>query len=211
MLKLLLGAAASAVLAASAHAAVITPVSATASSTFNNGAYNAQNLVNGSGLSGDLHDSNYASMWMTNLGESKAQVTFDLGGLFNLASADIWQFNFGTNTPVISTLDRGIKDFRVLVSLDGASFTEIFTGTLDRAPDGSPITAQTIALSGAARFVQFDILSNYTYGTIYEAWEASGLSEVRFNSAEVPEPASLALVVAGLGALGVARRRRRPI
>lgn len=209
MFKPLIGAIATLVVAASAQAAVITPVAAEASSTFNNGFYNAENLIDGSGLTDGQHDSNFANMWMTDLGESKAQVTFDLGGLFELASADIWQFNFGTNTPVISTLDRGVKDFRILISLDGTSFAEIFTGSLERSIDGSPIAAQTIALSGLARYVQLDILSNYTYGTIYEPYEASGLSEVRFNSVDVPEPAGLALLAAGIGAVGLSRRRVR--
>ncbi|WP_168694381.1 PEPxxWA-CTERM sorting domain-containing protein [Sphingomonas flavalba] len=192
-----------------ASAVVVTPVSVTASSTQTHGGfYKAENLINGSGLSGDLHDSNFANMWMTNQGVGAAQalLTFDLGAVYTLTSADIWQYNFGTNTPVISTLDRGVKDFRILTSLDGASFAEVFSGRMERAPDGSPIGAQRFAIGGDARYVQIDILSNYAEGTIYTTYSA-GLSEVRFNA--VPEPATWAMMIGGFALVGGAVRRTR--
>lgn len=211
MFKALPVAIAAAFLATATNAAQITPVSVTATSTFNNGFYTPQNLINGSGLSGGLHDNSFGNMWQTEQSETAklAQITFDLGGLFDLASADIWQFNYadGVQIPgVISTLDRGVKDFRILTSLDGVSFTEAFAGTMARA-DGSPAAAQIFALDGLARFVQIDIQSNYAEGTIYTTY-ASGLSEVRFNGSAVPEPASWAMMIGGFGLVGGALRRR---
>lgn len=210
MNRLLLSfAAAGLVVAAPATAAVVTPVGVTATSTFNNGFYTPQNLINGSGLSGGLHSNFFGDMWMTDLGASKASLTFDLGGVFNLSGASLWQFNFGTNTPVISTLDRGVKEFRLLTSLDGVTYAEAFSGTLARSLDGSPVAAQDFAFSGAASFVRLDILNNYTQGTIYERDEASGLSEVRFSGAAVPEPATWAMMIGGFAMVGAAMRRRK--
>jgi hypothetical protein len=209
MLKPVLSFTAAIALAAPAFADVITPVGVEATSTFPFfGEYSKEDLISGSGLSGGLHDSNYANMWMTDQSVQQAQLTFDLGGLYNLTGADIWQFNFGTNTPVISTLDRGVKDFRILTSTNGVDFTQVFAGTLARSVDGSPIAAQSFAIGGVAQFVQIDILNNYAQGTIYENDYASGLSEVRFNGAAVPEPATWAMMIGGFGLVGGAMRRR---
>lgn len=204
--------AAAATLALPAYAAIITPVSVTASSTQTHGGYYfAENLINGSGLSDDgLHDRNFRNMWMTQLGVATAELVFNLGSVYQLASTDIWQFNYADPYPAnpytINTVDRGVKDFRILTSLDGIDFTEVFNGTLARA-NGDPVAAQTIALNGSAQFVKFDILSNYAEGTIYDPY-ASGLSEVRFNAAAVPEPATWAMMIGGLGLVGASMRRR---
>lgn len=202
---------AAALAATAAPAATITPVSVTATSTFPFfGEYSPEDLITGSGLVDGLHDDNYANMWMTDQSVQQAQLTFDLGAVYDLAAADIWQFNFGTNTPVISTLDRGVKDFRILLSTDDTSFSEVFAGTLARSPGTGPIAAQTFDFTGTARFVQIDILNNYAQGTIYERDYASGLSEVRFQSAvaAVPEPASWAMMISGFGLIGGAMRKR---
>jgi PEP-CTERM putative exosortase interaction domain len=200
------------VIAMPAQATVITPVSVTASSTQTHGGfYNAENLIDGSGLTDGLHDRDFRNMWMTQLGVAKAELVFDLGGVFDLVSSDIWQFNYADPYPVnpvhiINTIDRGVKDFRILTSLDGVTFTEVFDGQLAQA-NGDPLAAQTIAFNSTAQFVKFDILSNYAEGTIYDPY-ASGLSEVRFNSAPVPEPATWAMMIAGFGLAGAAMRRR---
>ena len=56
-----------------AAATTITPVGVTATNTFPFwGIYNPENLIDGSGLSGGLHDADYANMWMTDLGVSAA-------------------------------------------------------------------------------------------------------------------------------------------
>ena len=204
-----------AVLAAgSAQADVVTPVSATASSTFDNGFYDAAHLIDGSGLSSDgLHDRDFRNMWMTDLGVAQAELVFDLGAVFDLSGADIWQFNYADPYPVnpnhvINTVDRGVKAFSILISLDGIAYDTVFSGTMDRA-NGDPLAAQTFAFSGAARYVKLDLLSNYAEGTIYDPY-ATGLSEVRFTSlAAVPEPASWAMMIGGFALAGAALRRGR--
>lgn len=203
-------------IAVPAAAAVITPVSVTASDTFALwGQYKAENLINGSGLSAEgLHDRNFAAMWMTNLGVAQAQLVFDLGAVYELASADIWQYNFADPYPVnpshiINTIDRGVKDFAILISTDGVDYTEVFNGTMARA-NGDSLAAQRFAIAGAAQYVKFDLFNNYAQGTIYDPY-ATGLSEVRFASVEtgaVPEPASWAFMIAGFGLAGAAMRRR---
>lgn len=202
------------VAAAPAAADVLTPVGVTASSTFNNGFYTPQNLINGSGLSGGQHDNFFGNMWQTEQGVaySAINVVFDLGGLYDLDAASIWQFNYadGMQIPgVISTLDRGVKDFALSISTDGVTYSQVLTDTLARGT-GQPLAAQDFAFDGVARYVRLNVLNNYAQGTIYERDYATGLSEVRFTgTAAVPEPATWALMIAGFGFTGAALRRRR--
>jgi len=199
--------------AGAAGAEVVTPVSVVASDTFALfGQYKAENLINGSGLDDNgLHNRDFAAMWMTNLGVARAQLIFDLGAEYDLASADIWQYNFADPYPVnpnhvINTIDRGVKDFAILISTDGVDYTEVFSGTMLRA-NGDPLAAQSFAFGGTARYVQFELFNNYAEGTIYDPY-ATGLSEVRFNTAAVPEPATWAMMIGGFALAGAAMRRR---
>ena len=175
------------VVAAPAAADVLTPVGVNASSTFNNGFYTPQNLINGSGLSGGLHGGFFGDMWSTDQGVpySAINVVFDLGGLYDLDGASIWQFNYadGVQLPgVISTLDRGVKDFALSISTDGVTYSQVLTDTLARGT-GQPLAAQDFAFDGVARYVRLNVLNNYAQGTIYERDYATGLSEVRFTGA----------------------------
>ena len=195
--------------AAPVTAQVITPTSSTASSTLNTGFYSPAHLVDGSGLSSGLHNSDFSAMWASDLGVNQAQVTFDLGGVFTLQGAEIWNYNFGNPAEFQSTILRGVKDFRILTSLDGLTFSEVFAGTLAMGT-GQPLAGQDFAFGGAGRFVQIDILNNYGQGTYAERDWNSGLSEVRFvGIAAVPEPATWAMMLLGFGAVGVSLRRRR--
>ena len=208
MFRFAVAALAAASLSAPALADTIIPVAVTATDTFSLfGQYKSENLINGSGLTGGLHDGNFAAMWMTNLGVNQASLTFDLGALYNLDGARIWNYNFGNPAEFQSTILRGVKDFRLSGSANGTTFTELLSGRL-LAGTGQPLAAQSFALAGPARFVRLDVLNNYGEGTYAERDWSSGLSEVRFTGAAVPEPASWALMLGGFGLLGTALRRR---
>ena len=208
MLKLFAVAAlASLALAAPALAEVtVTPVAVTASNTFPFfGQYKASNLIDGSGLSGGLHDANYANMWMTDLGVDEATLTFDLGGVFNLSSLQVWNYNFGVEE-FASTLDRASKAFTLSISLNGVDYAQVLAGEFARGT-GAPLAAEVFSFSGQARYVQLTLDGNHqaypeTYG-----YAPVGLSEVRFGA--VPEPTTWALLIAGFGATGAVLRRRR--
>ena len=189
-------------------AQTIAPVSVVASDTFSLfGQYKAENLINGSGLSAGLHDANFANMWMTNLGVNQASLTFDLGKAYNLTGTSIWTYNFGNPGEFQSTILRGVKDFRLFASTDGLSFEQLLEARLSPGT-GQPLAAQDFTFAGVARFVRFDILNNHGEGTYAERDWSSGLSEVRFAGAAVPEPASWALMIAGFAIAGAGMRRR---
>lgn len=176
----------------------VTPVSAVASSS--HFTVSADNLINNSGLNGDLHGGNWSDMWIkegTYPVDTTAQLTFDLGQQYNLGSALVWQYNSDID------YNRGLKDFYIQVSNDGVNFTTVGDlRTLTRS-NGGDIAAQVVDFSASARYVRFDILTNYD-----QQWPWVGLSEVKFVAA-VPEPSSYAMLGLGLAALGMVARRRK--
>lgn len=185
----------SAGLATSAQAAEIAVASVTASSTFYT--YNAVNLINGNGLSGDLHSGNWENKWMLDT-TTTGTLTFDLGALFKIDSTKIW--NYG---PGCCGEGRSVKDLGISVSSDGLSYTDIGSFVLS-LPDTDPFGGETLALGDTiARFVRFDIQSNHGESSY------TGLSEVKFNGVSaVPEASSLAYALIGLATAGFVQRRR---
>ncbi len=195
--------------AAPSTAALIAPVSVTASDTFSLfGQYKPENLTNGSGLAGQLHDSNFAAMWQTNLGVNQANLVFEFDRAYALDDVAIWNYNFGNPAEFQSTILRGVKDFRLSASTDGVTYTTILEARLALGT-GQPLAAQTFDADGVtARFVKLDILNNYGQGTYAERDWNSGLSEVQFVGNAVPEPASWAMMIGGFALAGAAMRRR---
>lgn len=177
----------------------VTPVSAVASSS--HFTVSANSLIDNSGLNGDLHSGNWSDMWIkegTFPVDTTALLTFDLGQQYQLGSALIWQYN--------SDIDytRGLKDFYIQVSNDGVNFQTIGDLRTLTISTGGDIPAQVVDFSAAARYVRFDIRTNFD-----QQWPWVGLSEVKFVTAPVPEPSSYAMLGLGLAALGLVARRRK--
>lgn len=192
---------------ATVKAEMISATGVTASSTFDIfGEYRPENLINGSGLSGALHDASYTGMWMTNLGVSTGSLVFDLGASRAIEGISIWNYNFGT-PGFLSTLDRGAQGFTVSLSSDNASFTQALAGSLTRGT-GQPIAAESFGLAGTGRYVRLDLTSNFA-DPLFGVGTPVGLSEVRFAVSAVPEPASWVMMIGGFGLIGGAMRRAR--
>lgn len=179
--------------AAASHAAEISVVTVTPSSTFYT--YNVNNLINGSGLTGNLHSGDWTTKWITN-GTTTGSLTFDLGSLFSVGSTDIW--NYG---PGCCGNGRSVKDLGISFSTDGISYSSFGNFVLAQ-PVNDPFAAQSLNLSFNARYVQFALNSNY--GDSY-----TGLAEVKFFTTAVPEPETYAMLLAGLGLMGAVARRRK--
>ncbi|HET8871451.1 MAG TPA: discoidin domain-containing protein [Aquabacterium sp.] len=183
-------------LISTSHAAEITVANVSASSTFYT--YNPINLINGSGLTGDMHSGDWFNKWITD-GVPTGTLTFDLGSAFDLSSTSIW--NYG---PGCCGDDRSVKDLTISLSTDGIHYADVGTFTLSM-PTTNPFGAESIGLGdSAARYVRFSLLSNYG-DTSY-----TGLSEVKFYGVPaVPEADAMAYAAVGAAVVGLALRRRR--
>ena len=121
------------------QATVITPMSATADSTYS--VWAATNLINGSGMSGSLTGAPgvfhcrrliqriHLSIRGLRTAQNTGTITFDLGADYNLASAHVWNHNAETYQY------RGIKDVVISVASAAAptTWTAAYTGQLAEA------------------------------------------------------------------------------
>ncbi len=180
----------------SAHAA-ITISNVTASSTFRT--YNVVNLVNGSGLTGSLHNGEFENKWLSDA-EPAPTLTFDLGSIYALSDTVIWNYGGGC-----CGTERNVNSFTISFSTDDITYTSFGTFALTNSTT-DPFGADTISLTGNARYVRFNVLSNQGDP------DYTGLSEVQFNgqtAGAIPESATWTMMIAGFGLVGAAARRRR--
>jgi hypothetical protein len=163
----------------SVSASVITPTGVWASSIFD--IYDVNNLIDDSGLSDKLyHDTNEGHMWLSKEKDIKSTLTFNLGAVYNLSGAYIWQYN-----PSAGGTASGVQNFNISTSLDNVVFNAITTASLTQAVGINSIEAQFRSFNRTAKFVKFSVLSNF--GDNY-----TGLSEVKFQEGPVmPDIGSL--------------------
>jgi alpha-mannosidase len=183
------------VLLACAHAVLAIPVDVeipasnitpTASSTFS-APQDVANLVNGSGLTGDLHDNDGGArtMWHTIENpaasaiagmQSPAWVRFDFTAPRSIDRVLIWNHNQAGLT------DRGFRKTKILGSADGSTWSLLAETELPRASGGSG-TSTAVAVSGKAPLKAVIIAAQSNWGSV-----CYGLSEVKFITAkDVPE------------------------
>ena len=168
------------------YADYITPISASASSTYGAGAnaWQVEHMINSTGLTIDsavgTHDGTAANMWMNDGGTVADEwVIFDLGQQYLLKQAYVWN-----DTELTST--RNVRTMDIYVSSDNITYTK-FGGTVTLAVvSGATVSADIVPLATTARYVKFDILTNGGAAGGYV-----GLSEVRFESDENDEGVGL--------------------
>jgi hypothetical protein len=130
------------------------------------------------GASDSTHSNDDGQMWYSDPfsvpADTSPIVTFDLGGVCDLQTTRIWQYN---QWPYAFTV-YGAKDIEVSVSGDSTNFTVLKTITPARAggTNGEPAQDFTTAAAGV-RYVRLHIFDTFAGA------QASGLSEVRFVSA----------------------------
>lgn len=135
-------------------------------------------------------------MWLTNtwaINSQTANITFDLGATYDVASTDVWNLN--------ANITRGAKDVTISVSADNSTWTSLGNFVFTQGPGSQAAFTQTIALNAEnIRYIKFHVTSNYGDTQGY-----AGLSEVRFTA--VPEPVTLSVLCSGF--LGYILKKRR--
>lgn len=173
--------------------------------------------VNSSGFNDvtGVHDTNAANMWLTDgpfendegNDTLPSHITYDLEGNYDLNSFTVWNYN----ESAAGNTDRGARDVTISVaSSEGGAFTSLGGFVFAQAPGtvsnfGQLIDLSSFAAADNVRLLRIDITTNYG-----DSDNVTGLSEIRFDGdVVVPEPASAALGLLSLGALGAGLRRRR--
>ncbi|MHC4625850.1 MAG: discoidin domain-containing protein [Planctomycetota bacterium] len=165
----------------------IADVTATASSSLLG--QGPENVVNGSGLSDDLHSTASEGMWLSDFsGPQPTWIQFDFGKVYVLDEMWVWN----SNTEFETGVGYGAKDVSIEYSVDGIDYMPFGTAhEFSRAPAAPDYAHNTTVDLGdlAARHVRLTISSNW--GGFLPQY---GLSEVRFLHTPVrarepyPEP-----------------------
>lgn len=166
----------------SANADIITGVTATA--TTESLSSTAFNLVDGSGLTGNLHGTfPNGQMWLSGA-TTPQSVVFDLGAVYDVSQLKVWNYNEAGDSPnpgdalvnlganaVSVTCGTTLSGF----TLGGATGTVGSITSFAKASGASGDTGETFSAPFQARYVKFDITSNHGHPL-----NKVGLSEVQF-------------------------------
>ena len=126
-------------------------------------------------------------------GQLKPGVTFDLGGLFDLTTIDVWteeQFAYGSESVTISSSVNG-STWSATTVADTLAWVD------QGAVFGNKVTIDVSSLP-TGQFYKMDFI---------EPGQWMMITEVDFEGSAVPEPTTTALL--GLGGLALIMRRRK--
>jgi hypothetical protein len=167
-------------------AMVLCPAFAAPSSRYSSGEdFSGDGLLNGTSVIGTgrdarhLNTGDFKTFWHSNTGTviPNQWVEFDLGGLYDVTNALVWQL---TQT---SQSRRGIKRFTVQVAGYDHAFTTFSTNNAlfiaQVKSDYEPVQVVPLGATGV-RYVRFNVETNWGAGDVV------GLGEVRFEVAPVP-------------------------
>jgi hypothetical protein len=167
----------------------ITGVTATASS-YEKATTPPANTVNGSGLTGDLHGTDSATMWNSAMTDTAVWIQYQFDSVYKLYELWVWNHN----TEVEAILGYGFRDATIEYSLDGTTWTLLGNVQFAQAPGTANYAHNTtVNLNGVmAKYVKLTPKSNWSI----VGWKQYGLSEVRFYyipvQARAPQPAASA-------------------
>ena len=161
----------------------LTGVTATASSAQAN--MGPEKTIDGSGLTGDLHGADGATMWL-GTGTQPNWIQYQFDKVYKLHELKVWN----SNQLIESFLGFGAKNVTIETSTDGTTWTALANvPEFVKAPGMAGYAANTTVNLGG-------VVAKYVKLTINSTWGgmgATGLSEVRFSyipvQAREPEPA----------------------
>lgn len=134
------------------------------------------NVIDGSGLSDDVHGSDADTMWVSSDSDVEPQIQFVFDRPYGLAEMKVWNYNGDYE----SALGYGMKEVVVETSLDGQVWSTVEDVNVFAQGTGLDDYAlnNTFDLGGIkAQYVRFTMISNYsTLGMT-----KTGLSEVQFT------------------------------
>ena len=197
-------------------ASLISPTGVTASSALTSFNRRAITTIDGSGLTGggaaDTHGNSVSgTMWTSNgtldnrgtpaVEDFDPEITFDLGGLYDVNTVRVWNYNENTFTRF------GANSVEIFAGETLGTLASAGTFVFVEGDSSMVMPAQNISVSFTkVQFIKFDVLTNHDgavfdgSGTIrgVDGRSLTGLSEVRFDgTAAIPEPSTTALFCFG--------------
>ena len=139
----------------------------------------AVNVVNGSGITADRHDSNSANMWLTSdkVSVPRHWIKFSFDKVYPITDMRIWNYNEN------NFYTKGMKKVSIKYSTDDRNWTAVYLGEIPQANGMNNQEADlTVNFAGAeAKYVAItgsaDVDENWSNGLYNE----TGLSEVYFK------------------------------